>query len=214
MIKFPTQKDVINATIEGTIKAAENFLVWTNGRLFLSHGPHKIISIYIAQEIAALNDAPEIFIDATISDILKSSLPNRSEYITYMKNKKITQGMFSITLDEKFEHENDEDSISKVIMCIRNGVRNPKAEYSQKIEEICKMLDCDTSLEYGIFSFYSDLSINARKKLDKRVPELIKSFDEVVKKYPSLKSSFVNSKTYKIEDSGEWLAGCYIVESK
>ncbi len=214
MDKFPSQEVIVNATLLGIVKAAQNFLLWTNDRLFLSHGPHKIISIHIAQEIAALKNAPEIFIDATISDILRCSLPDRGAYTEYMEKKRLTQGKFNITLDERFEHKNDEDSISKVIMSIRNGVRNPKLEYSSEIEVICKMLDCDTALEYGIFCFYSDLSSNARKKLDKRIPELIKSFDVVVKKFPSLKSNFVSSNTKKIEDSGEWLAGCYIIEPK
>ena len=214
MIKFPLQQDVVDAVLKGTTKAAQNFLAWTNERLFLSYGPPKIISIHIAQEIAALKDTPEIFIDATISDVLRCSLPDREAYTSYMSKKKITQGIFNITLDERFEHENNDDSVSKVIMSVRNGVRNPKLEYSNDIEVLCKMLDCETTLEYGLFSFYSDLSQNARKKLDKRIPELIKSFDVVVKKFPSLKSSFVSSGIQRIEDSGEWLAGCYIIESK
>ncbi len=214
MTKFPTQKQVVDAVLQGSIKAARNFLIWTNDRLFLSHGPHKIISIHIAQEIAAMKNAPEIFIDATISDILRCSLQNRAAYTSYMESKKLTQGIFSITLDERFEHRNDEDSISKVIMSVRNGVRNPKLEYSSDIEVICKMLDCETTLDYGLFNFYSDLSQNARKKLDKRIPELIKSFDVVVKKFPSLKSSFISSEIQRIEESGEWLTGCYIIEPK
>jgi len=214
MSKFPSQKQIVDATLNGIVKAAKNFLVWTNDRLFLSHGPYKIISIHIAQEITAIKGAPEIFLDATISDILRCSLPDRTAYTSYMESKKITQDIFSITLDERFEHQNNEDSISKVIMSVRNGVRNPKLEYSNDIEVICKMLDCKTSLEYGVFSFYSDLSTNARKKLDKRIPELIKSFDVVVKKFPALKSNFVSSDIQKVEESGEWLAGCYIIESK
>lgn len=214
MIKFPLQREVVDAVLQGSIKAVENFLSWTNDRLFLSHGPHKIISIHIAQEIAAMKNAPEIFIDATVSDILRCSLPDREAYTSCMQKKKIMQGTFSITLDERFEHKNDEDSVSKVIVSVRNGVRNPKLEYSSDVEVICKMLDCETSLEYGIFSFYSDLSQNARKKLEKRIPELIKSFDVVVKKFPALKSTFVSSEIQRIEDSGEWLVGCYIVEPR
>ena len=214
MTKFPAQKEVVDAVLQGSIKAAQNFLSWTNDRLFLSHGPHKIISIHIAQEIAAMKNAPEIFIDATVSDILRCSLPDRAAYTSYMEKQKITQGIFSITLDERFEHQNDEDSVSKVIMSVRNGVRNSKLEYSNDIEMICKMLDCKTTLEYGLFNFYSDLSQNARKKLEKRIPELIKSFDVVLKKFPTLKGSFVSSDIQKIEGSGEWLVGCYIVEPK
>ena len=216
MTNFPSQKIIIEAILQGVIKAKQNFLFWTNNRLFLSHGPQKIITIHVAQEIALVQDAPEIFIDATVADILRCSLPDRSTYTKYMQDNKLTQGAFSITLDERCEHQNDNDSITKVIISVKNGVRNVKAEYTNEIERICKMLDrsiyTDSTLEYGIFTFYSDLSCTARKKLVKRIPALIKSFDVVVKNFPLLKSKFVSSDVKTIENSGEWLVGCYVVE--
>lgn len=216
MTNFPSQKIIIDSILQGMIKAKENFLFWTNDRLFLSHGPHKIITIHVAQEIALVQDAPEIFIDATVADILRCSLPDRGTYTKYMQDNKLAQGSFSITLDERFEHQNDNDSISKVIISVKNGVRNVKLEYSNEIERICKMLDRsiypESTLEYGIFTFYSDLSSTARKKLEKRIPELINSFDVVVKNFPSLISKFVCSDIKTIENSGEWLVGCYVIE--
>ena len=109
MTEFPSQEVIVDAILKGISNAAENFLSWTNGRLFLSHGPHKIISIHVAQEIAKIENAPEIFIDATISDILKCSLDNREAYTSYMENQKLSQDLFNITLDERFDHINDED---------------------------------------------------------------------------------------------------------
>jgi hypothetical protein len=80
------------------------------------------------------------------------------------------------------------------------------------------MLDRDacakSSLDYGIFAFYSDLSTTARKKLEKRLPEIIRSFDVVVKKFPSLQGRFEGGEIQKIADSGEWCAGCYVIEPK
>ena len=214
MSKFPLQEQIVDATLKGIVKSSQNFLNWTNDRLFLSHGPHKILSIHVAQEISEMKNAPEIFIDASIGDVLRCSLPDRGAYTSYMKKRKIKQDVCSITLDERFEHKNDDDSISKVIMCIKNGVRNPKQEFLDCIEVICKMIDTKTSLDYGIFSFYSDLSMNARKKLDKRIPELVENFDKVVAKFPNLKASFKSSEIIKVKDTGEWIAGCYIVEIK
>lgn len=218
MIKFPPQKDIVKAVLNGIVRAANNYVSWTNGRLFLSHGPQKIISIHVAQEIAMVKNAPEIFIDSTISDILKCTLKNREAYISYMKNRNLTNDTFNITLDERFNHDNDEDSISRVVITIRNSVRNAKIEYKKEIEQICKMIDKEDidehSLKYGIFGFYSDLSNNARKKLDKRLPAIVKSFDEIVLKYPGLKSKFVNSGIQTVIDSGEWVVGCYVIESK
>ena len=216
MTKFPQQEVVVDAILNGISNAAENFLQWTNARLFLSHGPYNIITIHVAQEIAKINDAPEIFMDATISDILKCSLKDRSAYTSYIEKNQLSQGTFNITLDERFTHKNDNDSISRVIITIKSAVRNPKAEYSNEIERICKMLDrSDGSfIDYGILGFYSDLSCNARKKLVTRMPELISSFNDVVAKFPHLKARFVDNGTKTIKDSGEWIGGCFIIEEK
>jgi hypothetical protein len=216
MIKFPRQELIVQATLDGILKSSENFLFWTNGRLSLSHGPQKIITLHVANEIAKIDNTPEIFIDATVADILRCSLANRDGFVEHMKKSNLTQGIFSITLDERFKHENDDDSISRVIISVKNGVRNPKQEFINEIERICKMIDrqyCENStLKYGIFAFYSDLSENARKKLDKRMPEVLKSFDAVVEKFSTLKATFVDSGIKNEKDGSQWLAGCYIIE--
>lgn len=216
MTKFPKKEIVVDAVLKGIEHASENFLTWTNGRLFLSHGPHKIISIHVAQEIAKIDDAPEIFIDATISDILKCSLKNREDYADFMYKQQLSQGTFPITLDKRFAHKSDEDSISKVVISVANSVRNAKLEYLKEIENICKILNVNDGslLDYGVFCFYSDLSTNARKKLNKRIPEIVNSFTNIVNKYPYLQARFVDSGVKTIEGSGEWLAGCFIIEPK
>lgn len=218
MIDFPKQEDILNAVLEGIKEAEKNFAFWTNGRLFLSYGSPGMITLHVASQIAKLQNAPEIFIDATVADILRCSLPSRNQFSPYMQANKLAQGTFNITLDERFVHANDNDSISKVIISLENGVRNAKLEYSNEIERICKMINPDAcqsnSLEYGIFAFYSDLSNNARKKLEKRIPELVRSFDVVVKKFPALQSKYLGSSIVKVPDKGEWCAGCYVIEPK
>lgn len=218
MTNFPKQDSILNAVLEGIKMAEKNFAFWTNGRLFLSYGSPGMITLHVASQIAKLQDAPEIFIDATVADILRCSLPSRNQFPSYMQANKLTQGTFNITLDERFEHVNDNDSISKVIISLANGVRNIKTEYSNEIERICKMINpevCENnSLEYGIFAFYSDLSNSARKKLDKRMPELVKSFDVVVKKFPALQSKYLVTDITRVPDKGEWCAGCYVIEPK
>jgi ClpP class serine protease len=70
----------------------------------------------------------------------------------------------------------------------------------------------NSTLDYGIFTFYSDISSEARKKLDKRIPEIINNFDKVVAKYDNLKSSFKGGEINKTQSKGEWSIGCYIIE--
>lgn len=218
MADFPSKENTVQAILDGIIKAKENFLLWSNDRLFLSYGPQKIITIHIAQSLGAMKEQPEIYIDATVADILRCSLPDRKSYTKYMQNNALAQGTFNITMDERFTHESDNDSISRVIVSVKNGVRGAKPEFSNEIERICKMLDRDAcsenSLDFGVFAFYADLSDNARKKLEKRLPEIIKSFDIVVKKFPSLKASHKGTGVMKVQSVGEWCALCYVIEPK
>ena len=216
MARFPIKQNVIDATIKGINKAKENFLHWTNDRLYLSHAPAKMLSIHVAQEISKIKNAPEVFIDATISDILRCSLKDRKAFLEYMNKNSLSEGLFSITLDERFRHKDDNDSISRVIISIKNGIRNIKTEYLNEITRICKMLnsskDEESTLEYGLIAFYTDLPKSAKKKLSVRIPLIIESFNEIVQKYPNLKASFQDSGIHEIKDIGEWSIGAYIIE--
>lgn len=216
MNRFPPQDTIVNATIKGINQAKDNFLHWTNNRLYLSHAPAKMLSLHVAQEISKIKNAPEIFIDASISDILRCSLKDRSAFLNYMDKHSIKEGPFSITLDKRIKHKNNNDSISKVIISIKNGLRNIKSEYTNEIERICKMLNSskeeESSLEYGLYAFYTDLPKSARKKLQARIPQIVHSFDKVVQKYPNLKSSFKDDGIHEIENIGEWTIGVYLIE--
>lgn len=218
MTNFPSQSLIINALLEGIKKAEQNFLFWTNNRLSLSSGPHKIISIHVAQELSLMPNAPEVFIDATVADILRCSLPDRKAFKSFMEKNALSQGTFGITLDERFIHHNNNDSISRVIIALHNGVRNVKPEYTHEIERLCKMLHRqkrdDSTLDYGVFAFYADLSDSARKKLEKRIPEITASFDTVVSHFPSLQGRLIATPIAIVEDVGEWMAGCYVIEPK
>jgi len=216
MSKFPTRDILVNATIKGIKQAKDNFLYWTNDRLYLSHAPAKMLSIHVAQEISKIKNAPEIFIDATVSDILRCSLKDRDAFLNYMDKNSIKEDHFSITLDKRIKHKNNNDSISKVIISVKNGIRNVKTEYTNEIEIICKMLNSskeeESSLECGLYAFYTDLPKSARKKLQTRIPQIVLSFNEVVQKYPNLKSSFKDDGIHEIENIGEWTIGVYLIE--
>jgi len=214
--KFPSQEKIIDAVINGITTARNNYSHWISDELSLSYGPPKILSIHVSQEIAKLKDSPEIFIDATIADILRCSLPSRDDFKSFMEENKLSPNFMSITLDERFEHSNEDDQVSRVIMSIRNGVRNAQNEYKADIEQICKILQRDnaseSTLDYGIFAFYLDISNTARKRSKKRLEEIIEAFDEIVSSYKNLKSSFKGGDINKIDNIGEWCVGCYIIE--
>jgi len=212
---FTNQNDIIEAILNGMEKARKNFLHWTNDRLFLSYAPEKMLSIHIAQEIANIKNPPEIFIDATVSDILRCSLKDRKAFLNYMHKNGIKEGVFDITLDERFEHKNNNDSISRVIISVKNGIRSIKEEQLNEIERICKMLDPknteNSSLDYGVFAFYTDLPFDARKKLDKRIPLFIKSFNAIVEKFPNLKAQYKDRGIKQLDGVGEWVLSTYTI---
>jgi uncharacterized protein YsxB (DUF464 family) len=213
---FPTQDEVVNAVLSGIENAKKNYTFWTSDELYLSYAPPKFLSIHVAQEIGKLQNTPEIFIDASISDILRCSLPNRTDFKDFMKKKYIMDRLLCLTLDQRFKHKSDNDSISKVIMSLKNGVRNVQEEYKNDVDLMCKMLERDekndSTLEYAIFGFYLDISSSARKNAKDRLENIIESFDNIVGSYKNLKSSFKGGKINKIDKVGEWCIGCYIIE--
>jgi len=216
MSNFPKKDEIVNAVLKGIENAKKNYTFWTCDDLYLSYAPPKFLSIHVAQEIGKLKDTPELFIDATISDILRCSLPNRSDFREFMRKKYIMDRSLCITLDERKEHKSDNDSISKVVMSLKNGVRNVQQEYLDDVELICKLIERDnlndTTLDYGIFAFYLDISSSARKKAQIRLEAIIESFDKVVSKFKNLKSNFKGGEIHKIDKVGEWCIGCYIIE--
>lgn len=216
MHNFPSQDKILTAVKQGIITAKENFTNWTSDELYLSYAPPKFLTIHVSQEIAKLDNAPEIFIDATIADILRCSLPKRNAFREYMEENNLAQDIICLTLDERFEHKSDNDSISRVILSIKNGVRNAKDEYKYEVEKICKMLNretkSDSTLDYGVFAFYLDISNSARKKSEKRIEEIVSSFDEIVSSYENLESRFEGGNINIIKNIGEWCVGCYIIE--
>lgn len=216
MNKFPSKNEIIDSVLKGMITAKNNYTFWTADELYLSYAPPKFLTIHVSQEIAKLENSPEIFIDATIADILRCSLPKRDSFRWFMSENNIAQDVICLTLDERFEHKSDNDSISKVIMSIRNGVRNAQDEYKHDIDLMCKMLSRDkkeeSTLDYGVFAFYLDISNTARKKSNKRLEEIIESFDKIVASHKNLKSSFKGGDINIIENIGEWCVGCYVIE--
>jgi hypothetical protein len=216
MNDFPSQSLVVDAVLDGIKTAKQNYTFWTADELYLSYAPQNFLSIHVAQSIAKITKPPEIFIDATIADILRCSLPKRDAFKDFMKKNGIKQSTISLTLDERFEHLSDNDSVSRVIITLKNGVRNAKDEYKNDVETICKMLSReyfdDSTLDYGIFAFYLDISSSARIKAEKRVEDIVKTFDEIVSSFDNLKSHFKGGEIIKVENIGEWCVGCYIIE--
>jgi len=218
MQSFPSQNEVVDSILDGIKTAKQNFSYWTTDELYLSEAPSNFLSIHVAQSIAKLTNSPEIFMDATIADILACSLPFQTPIVEFMNKNQISQNTIDITLDKRFDHQNDNDSISKVVITLKNGVRNAKNEYQKNIETLCKVVSTKdqekSTIDYGVFAFYLDISHKARIKANKRIEEIIESFDVIVSTHQNLKSNFKGGDIIEVENIGQWCVGCYIIEPK
>ncbi len=216
MNKFSSQNDIVNAIVKGVNCSVDNYAFWTSKKLYLSDATDNFLTIHIAQEIAKLQNPPEIFLDAKITDILKCSLSRKEQYKFFMEKHMLSQDTISITLDERFENNSDTDLVSRVVIDVKNNVVNNKKEYSQRIEQFCKLLQRDkkedSTLDFAVFAFFLQISCEARIDVKKRIENIISSFDTVVNNYKNLKSNFKGGEINTIENIGEWSVGCYIIE--
>jgi len=216
MSVFPKQNDVINAVLKGIETAKSNFTHWTAQELFLCETISKFLTIHVSQEIAKIKNTPEIFIDTTVADILRCSLPKRNEFKQFMEKKNMKNDSFSLTLDERFSHKSDDDSISRVVISVNHVLGYTKTDYTNSMDTMCKMIERknqkDSTLDYGIFALYLDISNTARKKTESRLKDILDAFDSIILTKENLKSYYKGISINKIENVGEWCMGCYIVE--
>ncbi len=216
MCVFPKQNDVVCAILKGIKTARCNFANWTAQELFLTESITKFFTIHISQEIAKIKNSPKIFMDVTVADILKCSLSKRNNFKKFMEKENMKNDSFSLTLDERFDNRNNDDSISRVIISVNHICGNTKSEFENSINMMCKMIDRknqkDSSLDYGVFALYLDVSNTARKKSESRLKEILNLFDKIVLEKQNLKSYYKGISINKIENVGEWCMGCYVVE--
>lgn len=196
--------------------SVDNYAFWTSNKLNLSDACDDFMIIHIAQEIAKLQNPPEIFLHANITDILKCSLPTKEQYRYFMEKHLLAQDTIAITLDERFEHNEDNDSISRAVISVKNNVVNNKLEHLKSIEQLCKILqrekEDESTLNFALFAFFLRISSDARIDAKTRIKNIILGFDNVVNKYDNLKSNFKGGDINAIENIGEWSVGCYIIE--
>lgn len=216
MNDFCSKKEIVEAVLKGIHCARTQYAFWTANKIQLLDACEDYLCIYTAQEIAKIQNPPEIFMHATVSDILKCSLHQRDQYKQFMQKYSLAQDTISITLDERFTHENDQDSISRVVIRVKNGVVNNKKEHTQDIEQLCKILQRenkeDSTLDFALFAFYLEISSSARIDAQQRIKNIVSSFDEVVQNYTNLKSNFEGGDIHTIENTGQWSIGCYSIE--
>ena len=210
------KNNIIDSTLKGIVQARDNYTFWTSNKIELLDADDDFLTVHVAQEISRQQNCPEIFMHANISDILSCSLNTRDEYKYFMKEHLLSQDTISLTLDKRFTHSGDNDSVSVAVINIKNAVLNAKQEYSNDIEQLCKLLQRDkiedSTLEFAIFAFYLEISKNARIDANKRIKNITDSFNKVVQKYSNLKSEFKAGDINTMDNEGQWCVGCYMIE--
>ena len=216
MYIFPKQDKIVNAVFDGMKIAKENFTYWTKQDLLLQESTENFFTIHICQEISKLNNAPEIFIDAKMSDVLKCSLNTKDSYKEFMSKNDIKNVAYSITLDERIKHTKNNKAVSKAIIDINSNFTKLNNYHIETLNTMCKVLQRDnkddSSLEFAIFAFYLDVSFKARKKIQVRLDEIIGYFDSFISTKDNLSSYLKLSEIKQVKNEGEWCIGCYVIE--
>ncbi|NQY53198.1 MAG: hypothetical protein HRT42_06445 [Campylobacteraceae bacterium] len=214
MSAFPKQEKIVSSILYGIELAKNNYTQWTLQELFLSDISDNFLTIHICQEIAKLKNQTEIFIDLSISDILKSSLNKKDLYNEFMKKNKIKNSTFSITLDDKTKNKN---SVSRVIISVNAILNNSMSSHLNELNTMCKMIQKskinDSSLKYGIFAFYFDVSLKARIKCKNKIENILQNFDDLISSKNNLKSFSKVKDIVEIKNVGEYCFGIYLVQS-
>ena len=186
---MPARTKIIKKTLRGISKAQEDYEAWST--LWLWEAPEYMITTYIAKEIAAdyfvtlEQDAGE----------LKPGQGGTSE----RTRRKLDGGRFDIVVWD------DYDPVTII------EVKNQPVGFSNisgDVENICRMVKGDNSLEYGLVAYYLGLAEktddeSAKKRTLGRVEEIRANADAHIRGL-KLRQHLSHPKPQVVEDSA-WI---------
>ena len=91
------------------------------------------------------------------------------------------------------------------------------SSHLNELNTMCKMIQKskinDSSLKYGIFAFYFDVSSKARIKCKNKIEDILQNFDDLISSKNNLKSFSKVKDIVEIKNVGEYCFGIYLVQS-
>jgi len=197
---------IIQSTLDGIDESMEVYQKWSGGE-WLWNAPEYFITVKIAENIAKINGNKYITLEDNVNYILDLSNANnkgqvadtargngRSDIVIWWANGK-----------------------PRAIIEVKNAVfRLDKITHDiDRIEEVLKSKQFETSLQFGLIAFYIDRNYktgNAKEKIEERI---YKIYDEITEQYPNISCKLIARKKETIKDDNDaWASVVFLFKVK
>lgn len=170
---------IIESTLDGIDESMEVYQKWSGGE-WLWNAPEYLITVKIAENIAKINGSKYI------------TLEDNVDYILDISNAK-DKGKGQVSDLARGNGRSDivlwwASGIPRAIIEVKNAVfRLDKiAQDIDRIQEVLKSQQLDSSLQFGLIAFYIDRGYktgNAKENIQKRI---YKIYNEIKERYPDM----------------------------
>ena len=166
-----TQMEIIDACLNGIEKSFNEYYEWSGGD-FLWNAPEYLLTVNIAKELFNIKKGKFITLEDNVKKTLKIANPSIRGPIA---KKARPDGRSDIVLWWA-------NGYPRGIIEVKNWISNFTHYIKDDIDRIITILNKDSTLEFGICTFYIDNRYekgNAKEKLLKKIEKII----EEIKKY-------------------------------
>ncbi len=206
MSKALSINKIIESTLDGIDESMEIYQKWSGGE-WLWNAPEYLITVKIAENIANINGSKYITLEDNVDYILDISNDKDKGQISELAR---ANGRSDIVLWWA-------SGTPRAIIEVKNAVfRLDKiAQDIDRIQEVLKNEQLDTSLQFGLIAFYIDRGYkmgNAKEKIQKKI---YKIHNEIKEQYPdmSCELSFREKDIIK-RDKDAWSSVVFLLKVK
>jgi hypothetical protein len=180
-----TQTEIMDACLNGIKKSFNEYYEWSGGD-FLWNAPEYLLTVNIAKELSKIKKGKFITLEDNVKNTLKIANPSIRGPIP---KKARPDGRSDIVLWWA-------NGYPRGIIEVKNWISNFTHYIKEDIDRIITVLNKDSTLEFGICTFYIDNHYekgDAKKKLFKKIENIIKEIKEYIEK-----SSLILDWNYKL----------------
>lgn len=206
MSKAISINKIIESTLDGIDESMEIYQKWSGGE-WLWNAPEYLITVKIAENIANINGSKYITLEDNVDYILDVSNDKDKGQVSELAR---ANGRSDVVLWWA-------NGTPRAIIEVKNAVfRLDKiAQDIDRIQEVLKNEQLDTSIQFGLIAFYIDRGYktgNAKENIQKRI---YKIHNEIKEQYPDM-SCELNFREKEIikDDNDAWSSVVFLLKIK
>ncbi|MEA1880285.1 MAG: hypothetical protein U9N11_06555 [Campylobacterota bacterium] len=195
---------IIESTLDGIDESMEIYQKWSGGE-WLWNAPEYLITVKIAENIAKINGSKYITLEDNVDYILDVSNAKNKGQVSDLAR---ANGRSDIVLWWA-------GGTPRAIIEVKNAVfgLDKISQDIDRIQEVLKSEQLDTSLQFGLIAFYIDRGYktgNAKENVQKRI---YKIFNEIKEQYPDMfcKLDFRKKEIIK-DDNDAWASVVFLLK--